>query len=375
MSPPRPKVQILFVSGQMVPNVTPLLDGAMRPESAILCATDAMSKAAENLRGFLERHGIRAEVFALGRAYEFEDLQDKMLELAARFDVPQEVAVNITGGTKLITIAGQTVFAGNGFPCFYVNPERDQALLLGCSPPKVVDLENRLNIEDYFEIHGYTVPSLRRKAGVKPGFRKLASSIFADPKLKVGELNYLAAKAEDAYSLLIKNDISEASWQVFRLFMDYGAIAYYDDKKVEFASEADRDFCKGFWLEDHVLLTLKQLAEDGAIQDYAASIEIESPSGTRNEIDAAFLLQNRLHLIECKTCNMKLHGNDAVYKIDTIKNDTGLFSVAILATFNKLPEHVARRARDQRIRVLEGQALKNLAEHLAKPTGQGGTHA
>ncbi|BCR03224.1 hypothetical protein DESUT3_02930 [Desulfuromonas versatilis] len=38
-----------------------------------------------------------------------------------------------------------------------------------------------------------------------------------------------------------------------------------------------------------------------SIHDCAMGLEIHSTSGTPNELDVAFLWNNRLHLIECKT--------------------------------------------------------------------------
>lgn len=366
MTQQRFATQICFVSGQMVPNATPLLDGALRPAEVVLCATDAMLERAGPLLDFAARNGLRGRIFKLGGAYRFEDLQDKMLELASSFADPAAVGVNITGGTKLMTIAAQAVFGGNGFTCFYVVPETDQVLFLDTVPAALQSMQSRIGLEDYFAIHGYRILSMQRKPKLRPGLRQLCEKLFDHPDLHLGTLNYLAATAERAFSLTVRNEIPEPAWDVLSLFHDCGAISYYDDRKVVFSDEAGRRFCQGLWLEEYAMLVLKDMATDCAIQDSAASVVIASASGTRNEIDVAFLHGNTLFIVECKTANMYDQGTEAIYKIDTIKNDTGLFSKPLLLSFNPLPDFDCRRARDQRIAVFAGQALKNLDAHLKR---------
>uniref|UniRef100_UPI00356171A9 Card1-like endonuclease domain-containing protein n=1 Tax=Pontiella sp. TaxID=2837462 RepID=UPI00356171A9 len=356
---------IIMVSGQMVPNVTPVLDETIRPERVILCASNRMLEQADTLTAFFKAKKIEAEVFPLGSAYDFSELQDRFLELAARFEDTASVAVNLTGGTKLMTIAAQLVF--DEFPRFYVIPEQDLAVMVDAQHPETYAIQDRILLRDYFAIHGYSVNEQQRKKKIPEKTGALADALLKNYdtyKNQLGVLNALAAKAEDAYSLSVRNEISDSTCELLNLFYGHGSISYYDDKKIEFASKESRSFCKGFWLEDFICGELAKVDAEIGLQDWAASIEIESASGTRNEIDAAFLHNNELYVIECKTARMDQKGSDVLYKLDTIRGYAGLYTKSIVATFKDLEAHDRRRAEDLKITLVEGRNLNRFAERI-----------
>ena len=357
--------QIVIVSGQMIPNVTPVLDEAIRPKKVILCASNAMMARAETLAGFFRNKKIEAEIFSLGSAYNFSELQERFLELAAGFSQPEAVGVNLTGGTKPMTLSAQMVFGD--FSCFYVIPERDQIAMLDVNDPGLYEIEDRIRLHDYFAVHGFKVVSKKRGRNVDLRGVELAERLlkrYDAFKRQLGVLNALAAKAEDAYSLRVRNEVSEDTCELLALFYDHGSIQYYDDKKIEFASADARDFCKGFWLEDYILSELEKVNQKVGLQSFAGSIQIESPSGTKNEIDAAFLYDNELYLIECKTARMDQKGSDVLYKIDTIRGYAGLYTKSIVATFKELNKFDRQRAKDLRIALIEGRDLNRFSERI-----------
>ncbi|QBG48943.1 DUF1887 family protein [Verrucomicrobia bacterium S94] len=361
------RTQIIIVSGQMIPNVTPVMDDAICPEKVIICASNAMRERARILKTFFTAKQIEAEIFELGDAYAFEELQNRFMELAIQCEGETSLAVNLTGGTKLMTIAAQMVFEKR--PCFYVIPEKDQIIMLDAANPALYEIADKIQLRDFFAIHGYTVTGQKRKKKISASTVDLAETLlkqFDRYKTEIGKLNYLAAKAEDAYSLTVKNEISDATCDLLDLFYKQGSISYYDDKKIEFASSEARDFCKGFWLEDYILSELSKADEVIGLQDWAGSIQIESASGTKNEIDAAFLYNNELYVIECKTARMDDKGDDVLYKIDTIRGYAGLYTKPIIATFKELNKYERQRARDLGITLIEGRNLNRFAEHLMK---------
>jgi hypothetical protein len=133
---------------------------------------------------------------------------------------------------------------------------------------------------------------------------------------------------------------------------------------VKFTSEKDRDFCKGLWLEKFVHSKLKDVADEAGLQDFSASIEIESSSGVRNEIDAAFLYNNELYVIECKTAKMDEKGSDVLYKLDAISGYAGLYTKSIVITYKEMNKFDRKRARDLRINLIEGRDINRLPKKI-----------
>ncbi len=360
---------IIMVSGQPTPNVLPVMDKTIRPDEVILCTTDDMREKAAILERYFTNRQIRSRRFELGSAYDYSTLQSKFLDLAVELDDKRaEVGVNLTGGTKLMIIAAQRVF-GDDFNCFYVNPERNSIQRISDDKLPEYKIANQLKIKDFFEIHGFRVISAESNRAIPEKTDTLCKQLLSSfhkfgSTLKT--LNHLASRAAESGTLSIQNEIPEKSWDLLKLFQDHGAIQYYDDLKLEFGNVEDRKFCQGFWLEDWVWLSLKELSRTISIQDYAASIQIESRNGVRNEIDAAFLYENRLYLIECKTADLTGDGKSAapLYKLDSIHSLPGLFTRAILVSYLPVEPHGKQRAEDLRIRVIEKGDLLGLPSHL-----------
>lgn len=376
---------IILVSDQMTPNAIPVMDEAIRPQKVILCVTDAMKKKAEFLIDFFKQKNIDNETFELGTAYDFATLKDRFLDLAIALDHDHKnIALNLTGGTKLMTIAALLSFEKD-YTCFYVIPEEAKICMVNRNE-EIYAIQEQMKLEDFFAIHGYKVKGIERKKNVSHESRDLFDELLNNYhafKKAIGTLNYLSKTAEINKSMTIKNhNIPQKSWDLLLCFQNHGAIKYYDDRKIEFKDKLGRQFCQGFWLEDYTYLELAKVKEQ--LQDYACSISIESPSGIRNEIDVAFLRHNRLHLIECKTANLQKKSNtiykpdnapstsernpdkesDAIYKLDSIHSLPGIYTRPFLISYLPLGPFNKKRADELNIKVLEGQELKNLAPRL-----------
>jgi hypothetical protein len=363
------QTHVVLISDQMIPNATPVMDNAIRPENVILCVTDKMKEKTAFLRKFFEGKGIKCETFELGNTYQFDELKDRFLNLAVNLDARQ-TAINLTGGTKLMTIAALTSFEDD-FACFYVIPEVANILMIN-RKEDIYTIHEQMKLEDFFAIHGYKVKKIERGKNISSKTRNLCEALltgYQSFKEAIGTLNSLAMKAEENRSMKVSNDIPDKSWELLKCFYDHGAIKYYDDKKIEFKDNSGRKFCQGFWLEDYVYLTMAKAKND--LQDYASSVVIESPSGTCNEIDAAFLRNNQLHLIECKTANMRKNA-DALYKIDSIHNLSGIFTKPVLVTYRPFDEYNQQRAKDLNIKLFEGECLKNLETYLIPNQAESG---
>ena len=89
-----------------------------------------------------------------------------------------------------------------------------------------------------------------------------------------------------------------------------------------------------------------------------------------NELDVAFLRNNRLHLIECKTRKFAhddedAPGPEALYKLETLTDLTGgLQARAMLISYRELRGTLHARAADLGVSICAGEDLQRLREHL-----------
>ncbi len=146
-----------------------------------------------------------------------------------------------------------------------------------------------------------------------------------------------------------------------RLFTGMDIIRY-DGKLFNFKNEQNRFFCNGGWLEEYVFTELRSLKKQLMIQDIVMGLEIELPCGSKNELDVAFMANNRFYLIEYKTKRYNGHtaGNNTLYKLDTIKHYGSTQSKALLVSYHKLTPSNRHRASDYQLT----NQIKHLKQHI-----------
>ncbi len=380
---------VCLVSAQATPNLIAAIDAQWRPRRVVLATSSAMGAAADHLEGVLRRSGIALERLPIGDAYDYYALSDKFLNFLGQQTV--DIALNVTGGTKIMAMAAQEAFHVAGKPVFYVNVQTDEILVLG-DRTRNASLSGKVRLKDYLEAHGYTFAEATRPA--KPNITREQSDLTLrivegvekfGPAL--GELNALAAQARG--SLIARPDerqrASNDLCDIVELFVEGGHIRR-ENQLLRFASEDSRFFVGGGWLEQHVYKAMADLAGTQGFTDFGMNMKILAPNGTTaNEIDAAFLHRNTLHLIECKAANLASAGNsgddkgtEAIYKLETQLKMGGLRTGGMLIDYrgrlsiangkhdkNRVDANFAR-AKAANIRIVSGAAIKTLKNEISQ---------
>ncbi|MCW1890093.1 DUF1887 family protein [Vibrio chagasii] len=100
-------------------------------------------------------------------------------------------------------------------------------------------------------------------------------------------------------------------------------MATYDNGILTFANEDARRFSNGEWLETLVHSTVKQIKTTcqpfGAAAGCSRYTRQLGEREVRNELDVASVVNNKLHIIECKTKGMRDDGDDTLYKLESLK--------------------------------------------------------
>ena len=105
------------------------------------------------------------------------------------------------------------------------------------------------------------------------------------------------------------------------------------------------------------------------LRDKAANLEVIDAGGVRNELDIAFLVRNRLFIIECKTARMDSpkapKANDTLFKLaEIVRRVGGLGARGMLASYRPLRDSEQRLARALSIELVCGAELARLPVRL-----------
>lgn len=378
---------VCLVSEQATPNLIPALDEQWSPRRVVLATSNEMSDAATCLERVIKRRGIAVERLSVPDAYDYHAIYDAFFSFLDRQTA--EVALNVTGGTKIMAMAAQESFRDANRPVFYVNVQTDEILVLG-DRTRNTTLAGKVGLADFLEAHGYTFVDGKRPG--KPSITRAQSDVTLrivdgverfGPSL--GALNALAAQANG--SLFGKPEERSHDTADFNAIVDLfaeGGHIRRENQGLRFTSEDSRVFVGGGWLEQHVFKTISDLAGTRHFADYGTNLHVRGRNNvTSNEIDAAFLHQNTLHLIECKAANLATIGNsgddkgtEAIYKLETLLKMGGLRTRGMLIDYRgrlstvkndsdrKRVEANFARAKAAHIRIVSGSALKTLQNEV-----------
>ena len=366
---------VILVSAQAVPNLTPLLDDAIKPTRVIMVVSPDMQIRADWLESVIRPKGIKTERWHIPDPWDIAQIRDVILE-SFNPDENPSIALNATGGTKPMSIAAYEVFRAFQQPIFYIHPQKDLLVWMYPEQQPIHKLADRIKLKDFLRAHGATEINRGPHYGVKEELRELTQILIANTQLFASALSILNAYAANAAATLQitidnKHQRYRELFELIDLFINQQLVTLTGNQ-LRFKDEAARFYINGGWLEEHVYGLCLNLKKDYGIQDIARSLEVErsfKKQPVSNEMDVVFLKNNTLYLIECKTHYDKNQTNSkntqALYKLDSLKELMGgLQAKTMLVNFNPLNDYDLRRAGDLNIHVCAGNQLPQLSQQL-----------
>ena len=377
--PGRPAIHVCLVSDQAAANLLPALDPALKPAEVVLLVSAKMRGRADHLEAVLRETGVRTSRVELADEHDHSALEAALLEVAGARD-GQAIALNVTGGTKLMALAAQAVAAAAGWAVFYVDADTDEVIWLA---PKThrQRLSQQLRLRHYLRGYGFNLtqgtPRPHNERRYDDLLRTLVTQAgsLAQP---LSQLNWIAQLAEDGRRLQAQLSDAQADSRaleaLLREFEDAGVLRVAATT-LTFAGTAERDFVKGGWLERHVFQTLAGLKSELGVRDDAMNLVVEDANGVRNELDVAFLARNRLFVIECKTARMDRpeapKANDTLFKLaENCRRIGGLGTRGMLVSYRPLGEAERRLAGALNIALATGADLARLRDAIGNWVGR-----
>lgn len=373
---PRPVTQVCFVSEQPTPNVVPLLDSRLRPQRVVLLVTDAMRDRAEWMTNVLKQRGLSVTTVRVADPWQIQASAAAIRNTLTPIADEGQLVVNLTGGTKTMTIAAQMAASERRWPQFYVRHDTGEALWIDAARP-TVRLDASVGLREYLMLHGYELISGEDVGGRAPAAPALTRELIKEATsfaTSLGYLNSLAYRAAQQGGLSTDMERSTVGHDaLLRQFEEAGLLSV-NGTRLQFASEAARTYCNGGWLEEHVAGELHALRGELELDELMCNVKVrsldnrEKGNAGSNEIDVAFMRRNRLYLIECKTMRLDASGAaaPALYKLDSLHRLGGRTTACLFASYRKLEPGEWQRARDLGVEAVVGTQLRDLRGHLQK---------
>jgi CRISPR-associated protein Csx16 len=415
----QPSITLIPVSDQLAPAAIGWRHAPT--EQVCLLASSGMKKKAALLKKWFEGQPNAPSVAILptddanyGRLLaQAEDWANRL----ATESRPQ-VVVNLTGGTKPMSLALQRAFSqhteafSGRLSGAYVDTSHRQIDDLLASEPMTLPMKAALNIEDQLALQGF---DLKAVTSALPGYerwlqRERLFKVLMEPKSSDWRGSWYAllesadkllknsgtrkvtgpafssewigtsASPEFVFSILKpKHDawywkgLRKALEGSFGTALRHAGAAQFtieDDQTLRLRLEREPldelAFLAGGWME----AWLSTQFRDAHVDDFAQGLEVKQ-EGVKNELDLVVACGNRLLMVEVKTGRLNRQGKEdrraveTLYKLDSVAEKMArLFSERWLVSLTDIDPADRERAAKFRIKVFAGAELQALPKAI-----------
>ena len=144
------KVLVNLIGGQPAPNY--LATQEIQPDKILNIYSEASGKIMQRLNDLLKIETINSPLKV--NAYDFNEIYD-LLRVFLKNNA-DEVVVNITGGTKIMSIAAFEAAKNFNLKAVYIDSENHLLYEFIKEKIEIKKLQKKISIRDYFSIHGFS---------------------------------------------------------------------------------------------------------------------------------------------------------------------------------------------------------------------------
>ncbi|MDA0147854.1 DUF1887 family protein [Vibrio sp. LaRot3] len=358
--------------------ITPLLDNRTISQHIVFIGVENQKEMYERLHSVLKQRNITSEFYQIPNVANTSKIKQSVAALAEDLKSRgEEVKLNASCGLRHRLLSVYEVFRSYHWAIFVVEPNSDRLCWLYPDGKEDTQVQDRITISDYLTIFGARgefneqelPPQLDQKL-YELGERWASNALELGPGLAT--LNYLATTCRKEQKLDVELSEKQQGYRELNMLLSdlvEANIATYENGILTFESEEARRFSNGEWLETLVHSTVRQIQQDmPTIQDRSLNVQVYRQLGdreVRNELDVASVVNNKLHIIECKTKGMRDDGDDTLYKLESLRDLLGgLQARAMLVSFRPLRYNDITRAEDLGLALIGPDELKDLKAHL-----------
>lgn len=352
---------VSLLSDQTIPNVQLIKEFCQQASNYFFLSTSGM-----------ERKGVREWIIAASginvddtdyreaNQFSFSDIREKLDSYD--FDVYEKIIVNLTGGTKIMTLVSYEFFQSLGAEILYVTGENEQYIQLF---PRKRNNEKKIvsgvSLENYLIAYGFSI-SRPNMSGYSFEQSQHIFDYFSQNGFEQ-DLREMGLIQSHRNKKLKSEDFTDQLAQYL--------------KKLSFISQNERvlssqetKYLSGEWFEEYVGLRIKKeldLNDDNLFigvrlnkavpphskNDVATLLGCDLSTEPDNEMDVMFMYKNVLYTVECKSSILtRISTNDGrarnkernilgetIYKSDSLKTRLGLWSKTFIVTLTDFNQY------------------------------------
>lgn len=376
---------VSIVSAQTIPNIQ-IIKQFGNENTNYLFITSSEMRNKQKDKQIMEAAHIKGDSLLIDDENNGNEIVQKLNVI--NFSCYDSIFVNITGGNKIMSNAVYSFFTKmNNAQILYTGIGKGKILSL--KDNRTIDLQYTLSLEDFFTACGIII-----NKGSLSGIPFETTQKIFNNFLKIDILNF-----KDEFNALRQmREENKCRWNydanIERFTEAIGfSIPQFENKQHE---KKIIKYLTGEWLEEYIYYKIKDelkldddkiacgitiTSEERNINDINETNDINALTGkectqmANNELDVAYVLNDTLHTIECKTSIWDFRDGkqiniltETIYKADSIQKRFGLLPKTTILTCTNFSYDQQRansfvqpilRANISGIKIVEGKMLEN----------------
>lgn len=281
--------------------------------------------------------------------YDLEDCYKKLLHKLNEYS-SDELIVNLTSGTKIMSFAAFKIFSESNLQMIYIDSQNHTLITLSknnkvnSSPLNLI-----FGIKDYFSLYGYLIESGKERFPKNEAYEKLnliCSKYYMQMKNIITVIN---KQTKENNTMLEAVDNSGQCYLRYDYKKSKGILKITQGRdKIEAKLDSPEmiSYISGFWFED---LIFNKIMKSGIFDEILKNVKIylvreNLQPEYLNEFDIVAIRNQTLYIFECKTGNID---KVIIEKLRLIKSITGTYSkIFLISLFRPTNTSVIDRIND-----------------------------
>jgi hypothetical protein len=346
---------VVLVSDQTIPNVVYLKNIENEWDKILFVTTESMENKSktDTILKIFDDVGYDKILVDENRLF---DIYKKLSDYFSKNKFG-EIIVNITGGTKLMSLGVYNFFKQNSLvknivylPINSINYKQIYPMD-GDGRAIDIPINYKMDVDAYFNSIDVKIQSVSKPFNEELSIKLFdiftaKKDVFFDLTKVIRNGGYRGDKKKR------KKIRNSKDWNMIEQLL--GKMGLKTDE-FDFTKRDTIDYFSGGWFEEYVYLEALNL-KDKCIDDVYLNVKIETAvedASAPNELDVVFIRNNSLNAIECKSGDLSISQmTDVFYKVAYLNKTFGLSARSFIATLGSINEDILKRSRVFNIKLI-----------------------
>lgn len=306
---------VSIISEQTIPNYLFIREMFQPGDHLMFISSKKMINRIEWIENTLNWRLCDPRHVVLEKDGDEEDWASMTTQIEKALSEGEEYQVNLTGGTKYMALAVQSVFSHYKSSFYYI--PYPQNLILSANEPEAKPIAYRVSVEEYVHLYNQPLKAAHGPIMPKAYTEKYFQLFLAGWGKEIWEIIDKLRAYRDTKKCLSIEEIESADKvklpriEGLKTFLDQ--ISFENDGTL---NKYQAQYLTGGWFEEFIYHRIKDILNPQNIMLGPKT------SSTNNDLDVVFTLGNKLYVIECKT-GVEGRGmlNEIVYKASALKEN------------------------------------------------------